>query len=97
MGLTPGQGAGAVREHPAAVAQGQSSALGWGHDPAGAAHIQGLAGGPAQERGQPGQRGLEPPGQPQVAAGVAVAVRVVVAGGPRRALAAGSVLAGLAG
>jgi hypothetical protein len=63
MALTPGQGPLAVGDHTAAVADGQGAALGRGDDPAGAPHVQGLAGGAAQDRGQQDHGRLEPVGQ----------------------------------
>jgi hypothetical protein len=48
MGLAPGQGPVTAGEHTAAVAHGQGAALGGLDDPGGPAHVQGLAGRPAQ-------------------------------------------------
>jgi hypothetical protein len=44
MALAPGQGPVTVGDHTAAVAHGQGGALGRGHDPAGPAQVQRLAG-----------------------------------------------------
>jgi hypothetical protein len=51
VGLAPGKGPLAVGNHTAAVTHGQRAALGRGHDPAGPADLQGLAGGPTQDGG----------------------------------------------
>jgi hypothetical protein len=52
MGLTPGQGTGAVGEDTAAVTHGQGAALGGLDDPGGPADFQRLGRGPTQDRGQ---------------------------------------------
>jgi hypothetical protein len=75
MSLTPGNGPLAVGEDAAAVARGQGDALGGLDDPGGAAHVQGLAGGTTQDRGQHGRRRPQPSGQ------IVVAARAVSAGG----------------
>ncbi len=64
MGLAPGQGALAVREDAAAVADSQSGPLGRADDPGGPAQVQRLAVRPAQDRRQQGGRGAEPRRQP---------------------------------
>ena len=63
VGLAPPQRPAAAGEHTAAVPHGQGLTLGRGDDPAGSAHIQRLAGGAAQGRGEPGHGRLQPPGQ----------------------------------
>jgi hypothetical protein len=60
VGFAPGQRAITAGEHTAAVADGQGGALGGLDDPGGPAHLQGLAGRPAQDRGQQGGRGPQP-------------------------------------
>jgi hypothetical protein len=80
VALAPGQGSLAVGEATAAVADGQGAALGGGDDPAGSAEVQGLAGGAAEDWGQPGQGGLEPVGQAPLAMGVLPGLGAVVAG-----------------
>jgi hypothetical protein len=99
VAFAPGQGAGTVGDHTAAVAHGQGGALGGADDPGGSAQVQGLAGRPTQQRGQAGQGGLQPRRQPRVAAarvvgGVGVVVAGVVAAG---ALVRGLVVTGAAG
>ena len=79
VALAPGQGPVTVGEDTAAVADGQGAGLGGGADPAGPAHLQRLAGRPAQDRGQQGHGRLEPVGRPCIAAGVVVAAGVVIA------------------
>jgi hypothetical protein len=81
MGLTPAQGPITVGEDTAVVADGQGDPLGGLDDPAGPPDLQGLGGGAAQDRGEPGHRGLDPLGQAGLTtrvAAVAVAARVVV-------------------
>jgi hypothetical protein len=98
VGLAPGKGPLATGDHAAAVADREGGALGGLDDPGGAAHIQRLAGGATEDRGQQGGGGLEPGGQAVVAAGLAVAA---VATGFTVAVAAAGVLvvvvAGVAG
>jgi hypothetical protein len=74
VGLAPGQGAVTAGEDTAAVAHGQGGPLGGLDDSGGPADVQGLAGGPTQDRGQPPGRGLELVGQGCLAVGVVVAV-----------------------
>jgi hypothetical protein len=84
MTVAPGQGPGAVGEDTTAVADGEGVALSGGDDPAGPPDVQGLAGGAAQDRGEPVHGCLEPGGQAVlvaviVAAGVVVMVLAVAA------------------
>src|SRR5215207_377836 len=61
MALTPGQGPVTVGEDTATVADSQGAALGGGDDPAGPPDVQGLAGGAAQDRGEPVHGRPQPP------------------------------------
>jgi hypothetical protein len=70
MTLAPGKRAGAVGDHTAAVADGQGAALGGADDPAGPPHVQGLAGGAAQGRGESVHGCLELVGQALLATAV---------------------------
>jgi hypothetical protein len=84
MTVAPGQGPGAAGEDTTAVADGEGVALSGGDDPAGPPDVQGLAGGAAQDRGEPVHGCLEPGGQAVlvaviVAAGVVVMVLAVAA------------------
>jgi hypothetical protein len=90
----------AAGEDTAAVADGQGSSLGGLDDPAAAADLQRLAGGPAQDRGEQGHGRLEPFGQvpfvaeavvARVAAGVVRVIGVVVAAGVLMVVVAGGV------
>src|SRR5215218_6497659 len=74
MGLTPGKGTITAGEDTAAVAHGQGGPLGGLDDPGGPADVQGLAGGPTQDRGQPPGRGPELVGQACLAVGVVGAI-----------------------
>src|SRR5215211_8971509 len=74
VGLTPGQRTVAAGEATAAVAHGQGGPLGGGDDPGGAADVQGLGRGPAQDRGEQLRRGPQPFGQTALAPGIKVAV-----------------------
>jgi hypothetical protein len=86
LGLTPGQRPLAVRNHAAAVADGQGVALAGGDDPGGAAQVQGLAGGATQDRGQQGHGRPQLGSQPSailavgVVAGMVVAVEILTLG-----------------
>ena len=109
MGLRLGWGTITAGDRTAAVVDHQGGLLGGGHQPAGPAHLQWLGRGPAQDRGQPGQRGLEPGGHPAVtpqavlgteamAVGVvAMVVGVVVAGVEVGAMMVVAMNAGVAG
>src|SRR5215203_4723016 len=70
VGLAPGQRAVTAGEDTAAVAHGQGGPLGGLDDPGGPADVQGLAGGPTQDRGQPPGRGPELVGQACLVVGV---------------------------
>ena len=78
MALAPGQGPFTAWEDTTAVADGQGHALGGLDDPGGPADVQGLAGGPAQGRGQQGQGGPQPFLEPLRSVRVRVPARFVV-------------------
>jgi hypothetical protein len=80
VALAPGKRPGAVGDHTAAVAHGQGHALGGADDAGGAAQVHRVAGGAAQDRGQPGQGGLESVRQAALATAVAGLGAVVAAG-----------------
>jgi hypothetical protein len=69
MPLPPGQRPSTTRNDPAPIAHGQGAALGRADHPGGPAQVQGLGGGPTQDRGQQGQGPLKPGGQPILVAG----------------------------
>jgi hypothetical protein len=73
MTFAPGQRPITVREDAAAVADRQGVALRRGDDPTRPPDLQWLAGSPTKDRGEQGQGGLEPLGQPLA---LALAARV---------------------
>jgi hypothetical protein len=75
MALAPGQRPITARKDTALVAHGQSRALGRGHDPGAAPHIQRPAGGAAQGWGKQGQGGPQPPLEPDRLGMVGIAGR----------------------
>ena len=79
VGLTPGRGPLAAGKRAAAVADGQGGALGGLDDPAGAADLQRLGRGAAEDRGQQRHRRPQPGRQPLIAAG-GVVVGAMVGG-----------------
>jgi hypothetical protein len=81
VGLAPGQRPGAVGEHTATVADGQGGPLGGLDHPGRPPHLQRLAGGPTQDRGEPGHRRPQPPPQPLHPVLVVVGHRVGIAVG----------------
>jgi hypothetical protein len=77
MRVTPAQRPITTREHTATVPYRQGGPLGRLHDPGGPAHVQGLAGGPTQDRGEQGHGRPQPPLKSRRLAGVGVDAGVV--------------------
>jgi hypothetical protein len=92
VGFTPGKRPLAVGEHTAAVTHSQGKALGGLDHPGAAAHVQGLAGGSTQDRGQHGAGRPQLSFQGWVAAGAVPATGMVVAAGIAVAVVAAGII-----
>jgi hypothetical protein len=92
VGFTPGKRPLAVGEHTAAVTHSQGKALGGLDHPGAAAHVQGLAGGSTQDRGQHGAGRPQLSFQGWVTAGAVPATGMVVAAGIAVAVVAAGII-----